>query len=138
MSPVLRFPGPGPPLPAAPPALGGEPRLAARGPALRGGLHRGLLPLRLGLHRAECGGRLPVRLRARHGAHGGGRPHRHLHRSCGLQAAAHRLGGRQDPEQRQAECRYPRRGGRKRPEGGGAGPAHSHTLWAPECSVLDY
>lgn len=135
---VLRFPGPGPPVPAAPLALGREPRLAAGGPALRRGLHRGLVPLRLGLHRAQRGGRLPVRLRAGHGVDGGGRPHWHLHRPRGLQAAPHRLGSRQDPEQREAQRRHPRRGGGQRPQSGGAGQAHPHTFRAAERSVLDH
>ena len=92
--------------------------------------------LRLGLHRAQRGGRLPVRLRAGHGVDGGGRPHWHLHRPRGLQAAAHRLGSRQDPEQRETQRRHPRRGGGQRPQSGGAGQAHPHTFRAAERSVL--
>lgn len=56
--------------------------------------------LRLGLHRAQRGGRLPVRLRAGHGVDGGGRPHWHFIAHVVPQAAPHRLGSRQDPEQR--------------------------------------
>lgn len=135
---LLHIPGVGAALPEGSAAVGGEFGQLGRGIALRRGFHRRLLPLQLGLYRAERGCRLPLRIRAGVRAGGDRRIDWDVHRSPGLQAAAVGVGLRQSPSQRATERRGQSGGRRQRIEGGGFGQTHTHSLWAAECSVLDY